>query len=89
MRFLDRGLAALPEAYRRDRAWFGTCLARAYALAGDVEAAEKLAVTLAPDAVAVNRYAVGDLRLLATSLHTIRPQSGQRIHDALSAAARQ
>ncbi len=39
VRFLDRGLATLPEAYRRDRAWFGTCLARAHALAGDVEAA--------------------------------------------------
>ncbi|MEU8108380.1 XRE family transcriptional regulator [Nonomuraea muscovyensis] len=89
VQFLDRGLAALPGAYRRDRAWFGTCLARAHALAGDVEAAEKLAVALTPDAVALNRYAVDDLRLLARALHTIRPQSGQRIHDALSAAAKQ
>ncbi|MEV5556731.1 XRE family transcriptional regulator [Nonomuraea wenchangensis] len=89
VRFLDRGLATLPGTYRRDRAWFGTCLARAHALAGDVEAAEKLAVALAPDAVAVNRYAAGDLRLLATSLHTVRPQSGERIHDALSALTRQ
>jgi tetratricopeptide (TPR) repeat protein len=85
VQFLERGLAALPEAYRRDRAWFETCLARAHALTGDVEAAEKLAVAVAPDAVAVNRYAVGDLRLLAGSLHSIRPQSAQRIHDALSA----
>ncbi|MFG1619014.1 hypothetical protein ACGFI3_40200 [Nonomuraea wenchangensis] len=87
--FLNRGLATLPSAYRRDRAWFGTCLARAHALAGDVEAAEKLAVALAPDAVAVNRYAAGDLRLLATSLRTVRPQSGERIRDALSAPTRQ
>jgi hypothetical protein len=54
-----------------------------------VEAAEKLAVALAPDAVAVNRYAAGDLRLLATSLHTVRPQSGERIHDALSTPTRE
>jgi hypothetical protein len=87
VRFLDHGLAALPESYRRDRAWFGTCLARAHALAGDVEAAERFAVALAADAVTVNRYAVRDLRLLASSLHAVHPQSGQRVHDALRAAA--
>ncbi|MEV7805300.1 XRE family transcriptional regulator [Microbispora sp. NPDC088329] len=89
VRFLDRGLATLPEAYRRDRAWFGTCLARAHALAGDVEAAEDLAVAAVPDAVAVNRYAVQDLRKLSGALRPIHRQSGQSIEDALRAAERQ
>ncbi|MGI5153973.1 XRE family transcriptional regulator [Microbispora sp. CA-102843] len=88
VRFLDRGLATLPEAYRRDRAWFGTCLARAHALAGDVEAAERLAVAAAPDALAVNRYAVQDLRKLSGALRPVRFQSGQSIEDALKAAER-
>ncbi|XVQ85450.1 hypothetical protein ACQP2K_42795 [Microbispora siamensis] len=88
VRFLGRGLATLPEAYRRDRAWFGTCLARAHALAGDVEAAERLAVAAAPDALAVNRYAVQDLRKLSAALRPLRSQSGQSIEEALRAAER-
>ncbi|GGO09549.1 hypothetical protein GCM10010116_19290 [Microbispora rosea subsp. aerata] len=85
--FLERGLATLPDSYRRDRAWFGTCLARAYAVAGNVEAAEAIAVAVAPDAVAVNRFARQDLRKVAKALRAIRPRSGQAVEEALHATA--
>jgi hypothetical protein len=88
VRFLDRGLATLPEAYRRDRAWFGTCLARAHALAGDVEAAERVALDAVPDALAVNRHAVKDLRELSAGLLPIHSRSGRRIEEALRAEGR-
>ncbi|MEV4247238.1 hypothetical protein AB0J63_27955 [Streptosporangium canum] len=32
---LMEGLSGLPETYKRDRAWYGSCLARAHAEAGD------------------------------------------------------
>lgn len=41
---LRAGLADLEDGYRRDRTWFGSCLAHAYA--GAVEPAEALAVAL-------------------------------------------
>lgn len=88
VRFLDRGLATLPGAYRRDRAWFGTCLARAHALAGDVEAAERVALDAVPDALAVNRHAVKDLRELSAGLLPIHSRSGRRIEEALRAEGR-
>jgi hypothetical protein len=52
---LTVGLAALPDGYRRDRAWYRACLAHAYAGAG--EAAQSLVVALdaVPDAAAVGR----------------------------------
>ncbi|MEO3810966.1 hypothetical protein ABGB17_18355 [Sphaerisporangium sp. B11E5] len=72
--FLDLGLTRLPQSYRRDRAWFGACLARAHAAAGDAEAAETVALAAAPDAVAVNQFARRDLGKVAEDLRTIRPQ---------------
>jgi len=86
VRFLERGLSGLPGSYRRDRAWFGACLARAYATAGDVEAAETVALAVAPDAVAVNRFARRALGEVAGVLRGIRPRSGQAVEDALRAA---
>ncbi|MEV6985321.1 helix-turn-helix transcriptional regulator [Sphaerisporangium sp. NPDC051017] len=85
--FLDRGLSSLPASYRRDRAWFGSCLARAHAAAGDVDAAESIALTVAPDAVAVNRFARRDLGKVAQTLRAARPRSGQAVEDALRATA--
>jgi transcriptional regulator with XRE-family HTH domain len=85
--FLERGLSRLPESYRRDRAWFGTCLARAHAAAGDVEAAETIALAVAPDAVAVNHFARRDLGKVAKVLRAVRPQSGIAVEEALRAIA--
>ncbi|RSN01147.1 hypothetical protein DMB42_39850 [Nonomuraea sp. WAC 01424] len=47
--YLERGLSTLPDRYRRDRAWFGACLARAQALQGDAEAAVATALNVAPE----------------------------------------
>ncbi|SDH42196.1 DNA-binding transcriptional regulator, XRE-family HTH domain [Sinosporangium album] len=65
---IERGLSDLPESYRRDRAWFGACLARAFAVEGDAEAAASVAANAAPDAAAVNPYAVTELRNTAQTL---------------------
>ncbi|MEV0613824.1 XRE family transcriptional regulator [Nonomuraea sp. NPDC050404] len=66
--YLERGLAALPEHYRRDRAWFGACLARAQLMQGDAEAATAVALDVALDAIEVNAYAVAELKRIARGL---------------------
>ncbi|MBT2382810.1 helix-turn-helix transcriptional regulator [Streptomyces sp. ISL-11] len=52
---LGKGLAALPDDYRRDKTWYRACLT--HALAGSGEAAQALAVALeaVPDAAAIGR----------------------------------
>jgi hypothetical protein len=67
-----RGLSSLPESYRRDRAWFGVCLARAHPATGNVEAAGPIALEVAPDAVAVDNYAWCDLGKVAKTLRAVR-----------------
>ena len=58
---LSRGLGRLPHSYRRDRAWYGACLARVHLSNGDLDAAAGVALEFAPDARAVNRYALTEL----------------------------
>ncbi|MFG3493776.1 helix-turn-helix domain-containing protein [Streptomyces sp. NPDC047928] len=52
---LAEGLGALPEEYRRDRAWYRSCLAHALAGAGEAAQAAAVAVATVPDASAVGR----------------------------------
>ncbi|MEV8635403.1 XRE family transcriptional regulator [Streptosporangium sp. NPDC051023] len=85
--FLERGLSDLPESYRRDRAWFGACLARAHAMTGEAEAATETALSIAPDAVAVNIYAVGDLRKVVKLLDRMRAPGARDLEDALPTSA--
>ncbi|MEU0517912.1 hypothetical protein [Streptosporangium sp. NPDC006007] len=84
---LERGLSRLPESYRRDRAWFGACLARAHAMTGEAEAATVTALGVAPDAVAVNTYAVRDLRKVVRLLDRMRAPGARDLEEALSMSA--
>ena len=52
---LTIGLDALPPSYRRDRAWYPTCLARAHAESGEAEHALTVALSVVPDADEVGR----------------------------------
>lgn len=80
---LSAGLAALPEWYRRDRAWYGACLASAHAGAGDAEQAGAVALAFAADVKAVNSYARGELLGAAGVLDGIGARQAEVIRDAL------
>jgi hypothetical protein len=81
---LTVGLTALPVSYRRDRAWYGACLARAYAGADEPQQAEETATTYARDIAAVNSYARGDLLGTARVLrHCGAASAAQAIRDAI------
>lgn len=82
--FIERGLLSLPDSYRRDRAWFGACLARAHAIDGDAEAATTVALKVAPDAVAVNSYAVSELGRVAHALAKADAPRAQMIKESLA-----
>ncbi|MER7500659.1 helix-turn-helix transcriptional regulator [Nonomuraea pusilla] len=82
--YLERGLSTLPDSYRRDRAWYGACLARAHLLQGDGEAATTIALDVAPDALAVNAYAVTELRRAAHELASAGASSAKAIKDSLA-----
>jgi len=83
---LEAGLSRLPETYRRDRAWFGSCLARAYLLKGDADAAAGTALHIAADALAVNAYAVRTLREVASALRGTRTPAARDLDDLLATA---
>jgi transcriptional regulator with XRE-family HTH domain len=82
-RLLTAGLAALPDSYRRDRAWYGACLAHAHAEAGDAEQAEAVAFRFAADITAVNSYARGELLTAARALTRKGARQGDDITEAL------
>jgi hypothetical protein len=84
---VSAGLAALPESYRRDRAWYGACLASACANAGDAERSESVALRFAADSVAVNPYARGELLYAARTLDRKGARQGGTIRQALVALA--
>ena len=83
--YIEHGLSTLPVSYRRDRAWFGACLARAHIMQGDAEAATAIALNVVPDAAAVNAYAVAELRRAAHELAEAGASGGQAIRDSLLA----
>jgi len=73
---------ALPESYRRDRAWYGACLVGAHTGAAEAERAEA-AVRFAADIAAVNSYARGQLLDAAAELDRIGAPQARVIRDAL------
>jgi len=80
---LSAGLAALPSWYRRDRAWYGACLASAHAGASDAEQAGAVAVEYADDIKAVNSYARGELLDVAGVLDRMGARQASLIREAL------
>ncbi|MGW0482640.1 XRE family transcriptional regulator [Nonomuraea sp. NPDC003214] len=82
--YLERGLSALPDHYRRDRAWFGACLARAQAVQGDAEAAVATALDVAPGAAALNAYAVTELHRIAHDLAMAGAPGAEAIQESLA-----
>lgn len=86
VRLLSDGLAALGGTYRRDRAWYGACLARALTDAGDAEQAAAVAIEHAGDAAAVNTYALESLDGVSEILAARGSREGGVIADALTAA---
>jgi hypothetical protein len=80
---LAAGLESLPASYRRDRAWYGACLVRAHAGAGDAEQAEAVALRFAADIAAVNSYARGQLLGAAGKLRSIGAPQARVIRTAL------
>jgi len=81
---LSDGLEALGASYRRDRAWYAACQARALAEAGDAEQARDVAVRHAADIVAVNSYARGELNRAVALLVARGAREGVAIRDALA-----
>ncbi|MEU9336828.1 helix-turn-helix transcriptional regulator [Streptomyces sp. NPDC048290] len=66
---LSTGLAALPDDYRRDKAWFRACLAHALAGTGEAEQALTTALTSVPDAATVGRpHTWNELHITAAAL---------------------
>jgi Helix-turn-helix domain len=82
---LSGGLAELAGTYRRDRAWYGACLARACAMAGDAEQAESVAMRFVDDIASLNEYARAELLNAARALDRKGSDSGGRIRDILAA----
>ncbi len=82
---LTVGLAALPEEYRRDRTWYRTCLAHAYAGAGEAPQALAVALEAVPDASAVGRpHSWNELHSTAALLLRRGAVEGRQLVAALS-----
>lgn len=73
---LTAGLGALPDAYRRDRAWYRACLAQALAGLGEPDQAVAEATATVPDAAAVGRPHAWD-QLHATAALLLRRSAKQ------------
>jgi hypothetical protein len=81
---ITMGLDALPENYRRDRAWYRSCLAHALAGGGEPEQALDVALTTVPDASAVGRpHAWNELHATAAVLLRQGGLTGRQLADAL------
>lgn len=83
---LGAGLGGLGESYRRDRAWYAACLARALAESGDAEHAAAVAVAHARDAADVNAYAYRDMKRTSAALTARGAREGARIGEALASS---
>ncbi|MEU4255006.1 MULTISPECIES: helix-turn-helix domain-containing protein [Streptomyces] len=82
---LKAGLAGFAPAYRRDRAWYGACLARAYAGAGEAEAALGAALDVISDASEIGRpHAWQELHRAAGALMRHRAHEGRALYEALA-----
>ncbi|MEU6676703.1 helix-turn-helix transcriptional regulator [Streptomyces sp. NPDC046925] len=81
---LTVGLAAMPDEYRRDKAWFRACLAHALAGAGESTQAVAVATASVPDAAAVGRpHSWNELHTTASLLMRRSPTQGRHLVDAL------
>lgn len=81
---ITTGLEALPDDYRRDKAWYRACLS--HALAGAGEAAQALTTALAclPDASTVGRpHSWNELHTTAAVLLRQGAREGRQLVDAL------
>ncbi|MEU3073208.1 XRE family transcriptional regulator [Streptomyces laurentii] len=82
---LRAGLAGFAPSYRRDRAWYGACLAHAYAGTGEPGAALTTALTVVGDAADVGRpHAWHELHKVAGLLLRHRAAEGRELFDALA-----
>ncbi|MEV4443497.1 helix-turn-helix domain-containing protein [Streptomyces sp. NPDC049577] len=79
-----RGLAALPGHYRRDRTWYGSCLAHALAEAGEAPAALATALDCLPDASSIGRpHSWNELHGTAATLVRRGAREGRELIAAL------
>ncbi|MEU5701274.1 XRE family transcriptional regulator [Streptomyces aurantiacus] len=84
---IGAGLDALPETYRRDRAWYRSCLAHALAGGGESERAVAVAMETIPDASAIGRpHAWNELHTTAAVLMRQGGAEGRQLVDALQAS---
>jgi hypothetical protein len=82
---LSAGLSGFAPAYRRDRAWYGACLAHAQAGAGEAEAALETALGVLSDASEVGRpHAWGQLHTVAGKLLRRGAPQGRALVEALA-----
>ena len=84
---LEDALNGLAESYRRERAWYGVLLARAQAANGNYDAAAGVGLKFAPDAIALNRYAVRDLKHLSSKLQQRGVREAPDLSEMLAAAS--
>ncbi|WP_370152264.1 XRE family transcriptional regulator [Streptacidiphilus sp. EB129] len=81
---LSAGLAGLASSYRRDRAWYGSCLARAYAGAGEAGMALEQAMGIVDDAFKIGRpHTWEELHRTAALLLRSGSGEGRVLVDAL------
>ncbi|WP_433363062.1 XRE family transcriptional regulator [Streptosporangium sp. CA-115845] len=85
---LTDGLSGLPESYKRDRVWYGSCLAKAHAEAGDAAAALQVSLPLVVDAVMLNRHASRELVDVEVLLAGRKSPQAVTLKEALTAAGR-
>ncbi|MEU3407076.1 XRE family transcriptional regulator [Streptomyces sp. NPDC006670] len=82
---LTAGLAGFASAFRRDRAWYGACLAHAYAGLGEAEASLSTALGVLGDASEVGRpHAWGELHRVGGLLLRRGAREGRTLVDALA-----
>ncbi|MFI6505346.1 XRE family transcriptional regulator [Nonomuraea typhae] len=82
---LTAGLDGLPPSYKRDRAWYGSCLAKAHAEAGDAATAVQVAVPFVADAVELNRHARKELVDVHALLTMRKAPQAVTLKEALTA----
>ncbi|MFD7666267.1 helix-turn-helix domain-containing protein [Streptomyces sp. NPDC059788] len=81
---LRTGLAGLADGYRRDRTWYGCCLAHAYAGAGEAAEALAVALPLVPDAATIGRpHSWNELHVTAAALIRAGAKQGRLLVEAL------
>lgn len=82
---LTQGLIGFAPEFRRDRAWYGSCLAHAYAGAGEAQAALTTALGVIDDASEIGRpHAWGELHKVGGLLLRQGAHEGRALVDMLA-----